>query len=178
MGHPFVYCDRTLHLLLKTFVDILLLRKGPDSLPKSWLVFYVALLVSIFVSIITDEIVTNGVDPKHDIALLLIIVNASFYFLVIQVAGYPSRYLQSLPAIFGVDAIITIIYLCGFGAIRLFADDTTTLSFVWLITGWSVAVEGHIISRAIERPWAIGIAIAVASYILLLLTYLQVATLP
>jgi hypothetical protein len=77
-----------------------------------------------------------------------------------------------------VDAIITAIYLAGFILIRQFADEATTLSFVWLITGWSVAVEGHIISRAIERPWAIGIAIAVASYILLLFTYWQLVTLP
>jgi hypothetical protein len=159
-------------------VDILLLRKGPDSLPKSWLVFYGALFISIFVSIITGEVVTDGVNPKHDITLLLAVINASFYFLVIQIAGFPGRYLQSLSAIFGVDVFITTIYLCGFLAVRLIADDATTLSFIWLITGWSVAVEGHIISRAIERPWAIGIAIAVVSYILLLLTYFQMATLP
>ena len=156
----------------------MLLRKGPDSLPRSWLVFYVALFISIFVSIIVREIVTNGVDPKHDITLLLTVISASFYFLVIKVAGYSGRNLQSLTAIFGVDAIITAIYLVGFITISQFADDATTLSFVWLITGWSVAVEGHIISRAIERPWAIGIAIAVASYILLLFTYWQLATLP
>jgi len=178
LRHHFLHCDRTLQLLLKTFLDILLLRKGPDSLPKSWLVFYIALFISIFVSIATREIVTNGVDTKHDISLILTIINASFYFLVILIAGYPGRTLQSLTAVFGVDAIITAIYLAGFILIRQFADEVTTLSFVWLVTGWSVAVEGHIISRAIERPWAIGIAIAVASYILLLFTYWQLATPP
>ena len=147
-------------------------------MPRSWLFFYGALFISIIVSIISREIVTNGVDPKHDIFLFLAIINATYYFLVIQIAGYSGRYLQSLTAIFGVDAIITAIYLFGFIIIRQFADEATTLSFVWLITGWSVAVEGHIISRAIERPWAIGIAIAVASYILLLFTYWQLATLP
>ena len=145
-------------------------------MPKSWLVFYVVLVISIFISIATREIVTNGVDTKHDISLILTIINAIFYFLVILIAGYSGRYLQSLTAIFGVDAIITTIYLVGIIVVRQFADDTITLSFVWLITGWSVAVEGHIISRAIERPWAIGIAIAVASYILLLFTYWQLAT--
>jgi hypothetical protein len=178
LHYHFSHCDRTLHQLLKTFVDILLLRKGPDSLPKSWLVFYAALFASVFVSIITGEIVTAGVDPMHDVTLLLALINAVFYFLVIQVAGYPGRYLQSLSAILGVDAIITLVYLGGFVTINLFADEATTLSFVWLITGWSVAVEGHIIARAIERPWAIGIAIAVVSYILLLLTYWQLAKLP
>ena len=126
----------------------------------------------------TAEIVTDGVNPMHDVTLLLTAINAAFYFLVIQVAGFPGRYLQSLTAILGVDAIITLIYLCGFVVINQFADSSTTLTFVWLITGWSVAVEGHIISRAIERPWAIGIAIAVVSYILLLMTYWQLAELP
>lgn len=134
--------------------------------------------MSLFVSFITREIVTDGANTKHDVTFLLAIISASFYFLVIQITGYRGRYLQSLTAIFGVDAIITAIYLGGFISIRMFADDTMALSFVWLITGWSVAVEGHIISRAIERPWAIGIAIAVASYILLLLTYWQMTALP
>ena len=147
-------------------------------MPKSWLVFNAALFVSVFISIITGEIVTAGVDPMHDVTLLLAVINAAFYFLIIQVAGYPSRYVQSLTAIFGIDAIITLIYLGGFVAINMFADEATTLSFVWLVTGWSVAVEGHIIARAIERPWAIGIALAVVSYILLLLTYWQLAKLP
>jgi hypothetical protein len=159
-------------------VDILLFRKGPDSLPNSWLIFFLALFASVLISIITTEIVTAGVDPMHDVTLLLAVVNAAFYFLVIQVAGYPRRYLQSLTAILGVDAIITLVYLVGFITISLFADEATILSFVWLITGWSVAVEGHIIARAIERPWAIGIAIAVVSYILLLTTYWQLAKLP
>ena len=147
-------------------------------MPKSWLVFNAALFASVFISIITGEIVTAGVDPMHDVTLLLTVINAVFYFLIIQVAGYPGRYLQSLTAIFGIDAIITLIYLVGFVAINMFADEATTLSFVWLVTGWSVAVEGHIIARAIERPWAIGIAIAVVSYILLLLTYWQLVKLP
>lgn len=134
--------------------------------------------MSVFVSIITTEIVTAGIDPMHDVTLLLAVVNAAFYFLVIQVAGYPRRYLQSLTAILGVDAIITLVYLVGFVTINLFADEATIVSFVWLITGWSVTVEGHIIARAIERPWAIGIAIAVLSYILLLTTYWQLAKLP
>jgi hypothetical protein len=159
-------------------VDILLFRKGPDSLPNSWLIFFLALFASVLISIITTEIVTAGVDPMHDVTLLLAVINAAFYFLVIQVAGYPRRYLQSLTAILGVDAIITLVYLVGFITISLFADEATILSFVWLITGWSVAVEGHIIARAIERPWAIGIAIAVVSYILLLTTYWQLAKLP
>jgi hypothetical protein len=134
--------------------------------------------MSLFVSFITAEVVTDGVDPKHDIGLLLTIISATFYFLVIQIAGYSNRTLQSLTAILGADAIITTFYVIGFVVIRLVADDTTTLSFVWLITGWSVAVEGHIIARAIERPWALGIAIAVVSYILLLLTYWQMTALP
>jgi len=147
-------------------------------LPKSWLIFFVALFASVSISIITADIVSAGIDPMHDVTLLLAVINAAFYFLVIQVAGYPRRYLQSLTAILGVDAIITLVYLVGFVTIGLFADEATILSFVWLITAWSVAVEGHIIARAIERPWTIGIAIAVVSYLLLLTTYWQLAMLP
>lgn len=114
----------------------------------------------------------------HGVNMLLTAGNAAFYFLVVQIAGYQDRYLQTLTAILGVDAIITLVYLSGFVVVSRFFDPLTTLTFVWAITGWSVAVEGHIISRAIDRPWAIGIAIAVVSYALLLMTYQQLVKLP
>jgi hypothetical protein len=47
-----------------------------------------------------------------------------------------------------------------------------------LILLWSVPVEGHIIARATERHWYIGILVALAVFILQYLIYRVVATTP
>ncbi len=172
------HCDRTLQLLLKTIFDILLLRKGPDSLPRSWLVFYAALIASVLVSMVSTVVVFPDIVPMHDVTLLLAVLNVTFYFLVLYIAGYPARILQSLTAVLGADAMLTVLYLGGFLAVNLLAERSTALSLAVLISFWSVPVEGHIIARAIGRHWGIGIAIAMASYILLMLTYWQLADLP
>lgn len=156
----------------------MLLRQGPDKLPRSWLVFFVVLVVSVLVSILVSEIVLPGIVPMHDATLLLAILNLGFYFVVLHVTGYAKRFLQTAIAILGADALLTLFYLGGFLAIEVVADRSTAFSLAWLISCWSVSVEGHIIARAIERHWLVGIAIALASYILLLLTYWQMAGTP
>jgi len=155
-----------------------LLRQGPDKMPRSWLLFFVVLATSMLVSILASEIVLPDVVPMHDITLFLAILNVGFYFLVLRVTGYPERFLQSAIAILGADALLTLFYIGGFLAIDLISDRSTAFSLAWFISVWSVSVEGHIIARAIERHWLVGIAIALASYILLLLTYWQMTGFP
>jgi hypothetical protein len=158
--------------------DIVLLRQGPDKLPRSWLVFFVALVISVLVSMSVSEIVLPGIDPMHDVTLLLAILNVGFYFVVLQVTGYPERFVQTAIAILGADAVLTFFYMGGFLAVELVADKSTALTLAWFISCWSVSVEGHIIARAIDRHWLVGIAIALASYVLLLLTYWQLVDTP
>ncbi len=142
------------------------------------MLFFVALLVSVLVSILASEVVLSDIVPMHDVTLLLVILNLGFYFVVLHVAGYPERFLQSAIAIMGADALLTGFYLGGFLLIELVADRVTAFSLAWFISCWSVSVEGHIIARAIERHWVVGIMIALASYILLLLTYWQMVGIP
>jgi hypothetical protein len=158
--------------------DIVLLRQGPDKLPRSWLVFFVALVISVLVSMSVSEIVLPGIDPMHDVTLLLAILNVGFYFMVLQVTGYPERFVQTAIAILGADAVLTFFYMGGFLAVELVADKSTAFTLAWFISCWSVSVEGHIIARAIDRHWLVGIAIALASYVLLLLTYWQLVDTP
>lgn len=142
------------------------------------MLFFVALLVSVLVSILASEVVLSDIVPMHDVTMLLVILNLGFYFVVLHVAGYPERFLQSAIAIMGADALLTGFYLGGFLLIELVADRVTAFSLAWFISCWSVSVEGHIIARAIERHWVVGIMIALASYILLLLTYWQMVGIP
>lgn len=131
------------------------------------------LLASLLMSMSSDAIVFPDMVPMYDLTLLLTVLNLSFYFIVLKITGYADRSVQSLSAILGIDAFLTVIYLGGFLLVGLAADRPTALTMAWLLSCWSVPVEGHIISRAIGRHWSIGIVIAIVAYSLLFLTYLQ-----
>ncbi len=156
----------------------MLLRQGPDKLPRSWSVFLTVLVTSVLVSVLASEIVSTDTAPMHDVTLFLTVLNLAFYYAVLRVTGFPERFLQSAIAILGADALLTMCYLSGFLAIELIADRLTAIWLAWFISCWSVSVEGYIIARAIGQHWLVGIVIALASYILLLLTYWQMTGIP
>ena len=114
----------------------------------------------------------------HDVTVLLIVMDLAFYFVVLKISGYAQRTVQSLTAILGADALLTLIYVSAFIVTGLLTDRSTALTIAWLLSCWSVPVEGHIIARAIQRHWVVGISIALLAYVLLLLTYLQMVDLP
>jgi hypothetical protein len=51
------------------------------------------------------------------------------------------------------------------------SQETTVRLVGTLILLWSVPVEGHIIARAIDRQWFVGLFMAVAVFILQLYLY-------
>lgn len=89
-----------------------------------------------------------------------------FYAAVLVVTGYSRRILQTLTSVLGCGAILTMLFVAEFVFLRPFLGEDFAGVIAALIIFWSVPVEGHIIARAIDRHWFIGIAIAVAAFVL------------
>lgn len=157
--------------------DILLLRKGPDSLPQSWFLFDVVLGVSILLSMAATVVIFPELAPQHILTLLLAAMTVGFYFLVLYLAGFSGRFAQAMSAIFGIDCLLTLIYLGGYLAVSAILDRPTALVLTLLLSYWSVPVQGHIISRAIQQHWGIGIGIALTLHLILMMTYRQISIL-
>ena len=80
-----------------------------------------------------------------------------------------------MSAILGCGAMISFLFLASNVVLGYVAQETTVRLVGTLILLWSVPVEGHIIARAIDRQWFIGIIMAIAVFIfqLYLYTYLD-----
>lgn len=103
---------------------------------------------------------------NYRLSLLINALGLAFYGLILLITGHSRRMLQTLTTIIGCGAILTLLVFVEkmlfaplLGA--LFADLLGLL-----IVFWSVPVDGHIIARAIDRHWFIGIAIAIAAFTL------------
>ena len=68
-------------------------------------------------------------------------------------------------SVFFLAALLGFAFIFTFVGLRQFIGDDVAVILATLFVFWSVPVEGHIIARAIERDWYLGIAIAMGVFI-------------
>ena len=124
---------------------------------------------------IATVVIFPDAEPRHELTLLLTVITLVFYSLVLILAGFGNRLVQTLTAVFGVDALFTAMYVIAFTVVGLVAEKQTAMVITWMISYWLVPVQGHIISRAIEQHWFVGIGFALALHIMMLLVYQQLS---
>jgi len=159
----------TLLLLLKIFFEIIALRKGPEHLPRSLLVLAAALLlmlVSAFAMMSVTE--QSGGFAYSFFAYAL---GLGFYGFVILLAGKQQRIVQALAAIIGCGSLITLFYVVETQLFAPIIGKEASAIIGELVVFWSVPVEGHVIARAINQHWFVGIGIAMLAFIMQVAIY-------
>ena len=106
-------------------------------------------------------------DPRHDITLVVAGLTVVFYYLVLLVTDYRERFAQSLTAIFGTDVLLTALLLVIYLVLGAVTDDLTAGLMIFILSYWSVAVQGNIIAKAIQQHFGMGLAIAIAARLLM-----------
>lgn len=157
---------RNVLLLLRTLLDIVLLRQGPETIPRSTMLF--AMIVGLWLAASVSVLVLIEQYDRDDfvIGLLTAAVGLACYAVTVVAAGYPARVQQTLSAILGCGALISFAFVAEFVLFQPLFGPSVTGLVAQLILLWSVPVEGHIIARAIGRHWYVGIVIAVLVFIL------------
>ena len=82
------------------------------------------------------------------------------YWAILAFMNRQARALQTLTAVLGCGAVISAIYAAEVVLLTPLLGPVGTSFLALLIIFWSVPVEGHIIARAIDRSWYVGIVIA------------------
>lgn len=155
---------------VQTLLSIALRRLGPEHLPDSGFLLGLTLVVYLAVQVPlawvaygpSDAIVTTiGVS-----ALLLI----GFLWALLSLTGYRPRFRQTLTALLGTSALLSFLSI-PFSLWREATLDGQPASalpnvFILAIMLWSLAIDGHILSRALSRPFAIGLTVAIAYFFL------------
>ncbi len=147
--------------LIQNFFDIIMLRKGPDIIPSSWLVFLVAFSLLILSSSSVILLIESPINQSPLINLLAYFGGILFYVGVLAFYGYFDRALQTITAIVACGSLITIAFVLEFIFFAPFIGKNFASLIASVIMLWSIPVEGHIISFAIEKKRFVGIAIAI-----------------
>jgi hypothetical protein len=151
---------------IKTLFEIVTIRKGPDAVPHSWLLLNVATAMWFLPLLIAAVVVPGFGGVAVAVSVAGWALSLACYASVIVLAGFGSRLLQSLTAIIGCGAIIFLAQVAGLVTLSLLVGAALAQVIVYLLLFWSIHVKGHIISRAIDRDWYVGLIIAIAVFVL------------
>ena len=153
-----------LRTISKAFLEICLLRKGPQDLPKSTEL----LVLSLFMYTLIDVLLTVQSRPFID-ALMVSFVDVGFLllvtFLILKQHKHLDRWHQTMTALFGTGVVLGIfIFPLVFGGFQNqyeeWLQQIIVLLFLIMVI-WNVAVLAHIVRHAISTSAGIGVMIAI-----------------
>ena len=151
--------------LFQTLFDIVRLRKGPEAIPYSWVLCLVVLTLWLLAGF-AIALSTESIDDRDFLnSTFTGVVALACYAAIVVSSGHTSRLLQTATAILGCGALISFLYLVETVVLGPLVGEPVTTLIAMLIVFWSVPVEGHIIARAIDRHWYVGIAAAMAVFV-------------
>ncbi len=130
--------------LIETLIDIIRLRKGPDAIPHSTFLLVVIIALWLFAGLLMTFL-TAELDEQD--------------------------FVIGTMALLGCGALLSLMFVAGNVFLTPFLSENITNFIVTLILLWTVPVEGHIISRTLDRHWYIGVAIAMAVFVFQLILY-------
>ena len=157
--------------LIQTLFDIVRLRKGPDAIPHSGFVFGLVVVLWLFSSVVMTITTDELNDQSFLIGLIVSLAGLACYAAVVIISGRGARILQTVAAVLGCGALLNLMFVAGNLGLTPLVGSNLTNIVVTLILFWSIPVEGHIVARAIDRHWYVGIVIAMAVFVFQLIIY-------
>jgi hypothetical protein len=155
---------------LKALLNIILRRLGPEDLPDSGFLLGFSMGAYLFLQVILALILfgPSVILVKTlalDIALLLFCLWA-----LLRLSGYQTRFRQTLTALLGTSAVLSFVS-APFSLFRQYTinqelDAALPSTIVFAIMLWSLVVDGHILSRAVSKPFSVGLIASVIYFFL------------
>jgi len=156
--------------LLDPFLDLLLLRAGPQHLPASPLLLAGAVAAAAISSLLlANETFAPGVAVGR--TALDLGLTALLLFALLHYNGLADRFRQSFTAACGTGAILALLTWPLFRLVMAGGEGdgsaVAAMVGVLLIVGWNIVVLGHILRHALDTGLGRGIALALV-YLLIL----------
>jgi hypothetical protein len=157
----------SLRAIVDPFIQICLLRQGPQDLPTSSILLAITLIAHTVMSIVLSHVSLGALSALLagvlDTVLLVVLSGTLLY-----VRQRNARVVQTVTALAGTGAIITLLALplSGWlhGVDQAAGEGGFALLLLLILTGWSLAIAGHIFRHALSVPYFIGLVLAVAFY--------------
>jgi hypothetical protein len=162
--------------ILDVFLQIALRRRGPEDLPDSrFLLLMAGLAYVVTQAFLAVPVYHSALEIGGSLLLDLLLLYGCLWGLL-RFTGNKPRFRQTLTAIFGTSSLLSVCmlpinYWFPLSSWLGLSVDPTKPPLVIAIGAlailvWWLVVNGHIFSRALSAPMAVGLAIAVGYYLL------------
>jgi hypothetical protein len=147
--------------LALAFFDIALHRRGPEELPASTFLLLVVIAIDLFISAVALQM-----QPPLEYGPVLIAldtaVRCAFIWGVLKAFNHERRFRQAATALVGTDALISLLslpLLVGNMSAAEGSGGNPAAVLILVLFLWQIDVSGYVLSRAIARPYFVGVAI-------------------
>jgi hypothetical protein len=156
--------------LLRAYLQICLLRLGPQDLPASAFLLQLAAVAMLASGTLMLALDLGALIPALLGVLLDMVASAALLYLGLQVIGQLPRFVQSLSAIYGTAALlqlvaIPILLLIGDNPGESVLAQLAVLLYLGLLM-LSLAILGHILSNTFDMPMWGGVMLAISYWLL------------
>jgi hypothetical protein len=151
---------------LQTLFDIALLRKGPEHIPRSVVILLMAITLWLFSALAALALIDRFDEGDFFLEIFSALIAVACYSAIVVLARQGPRLTQTISAIIGCGALLTLVFVAAYALLRPFIGAGLMTLVAWSILLWSVSVKGHIIASAINRHWYIGMTIAVTVFVI------------
>ena len=160
--------------LFLAFVDIMLHRRGPDTIPSSKFLLWLLLALSLVVHFAINWW-AGGSGRAAAVDVLVLGLDVWFVWALLRTFNRQGRLRQTLTAILGAGVLLTVLQapvVSWLVATPPPADPQTPMvtlpGLLWdLLRIWAIDINAFVFSRALERPYLLCVAIVVAYYLLI-----------
>ena len=145
--------------LLRFFVQLAMLRRGPQDLPPSSALLVLLALLSVAVGTNNGAELFGGVRPAFGANLLDLLLSLVLVFALLQIKGRLARWLQTMTAILGLGVLagLVILLLRPLAEAIGVAQLATLVDLILAI--WLHVALGNVLRHALDIPLLAGVII-------------------
>jgi hypothetical protein len=150
--------------VISLYVQIALLRRGPQDLPTSRLLLILTVCGYAAVSALVGALLPPGVGRPPQLAVDVLFTLA-WYAALLQLTGRSERFLQTATAVFGLRAVLAPLVIASQWLVQRFQHDATwqlpvAVAGLSLVI-WLIAAISHVVKAALDWSivWSVALVI-------------------
>jgi uncharacterized membrane protein (DUF485 family) len=146
------------------YVQIALLRRGPQDLPASRLLLILTVCGYAAVNVLVSALLPPAPDWPSQLAVDVLFTLA-WYAVLLQLAGRRERFLQTATGIFGLQSVVAPLLIACQWLMRRYGQDTNwqlpIAVGVLALVMWLIAANSHVVKAALEWSSAASVALVI-----------------
>jgi hypothetical protein len=168
--------------VIRLYVQIALLRRGPQDLPVSRLLLILTVCGYAAVNALVNGLLPPSSGWPAQLAIDVLFTLA-WYAALLQLTGRSERFLQTATAVFGFQSVLSPLLIGSEWLMRRFGQDTTwqlpiAVASLALVI-WLIAATSHVVKAALDWSSATSVALVILQIVagqLLLLAVLPASS--